>query len=59
METAKDARITHLLRQTDAYLGTLAQAVVAQQNDSEGGPMHETGFELIRRRGPSYYSTFA
>ena len=42
IDTAKDTRITHLLRQTDAYLDSLAQAVVAQQN--EGGPMHETGF---------------
>jgi ATP-dependent helicase STH1/SNF2 len=32
IDTAKDTRITHLLRQTDAYLDSLAQAVVAQQN---------------------------
>ena len=34
IDTAKDTRITHLLRQTDAYLDALAQAVVAQQNES-------------------------
>lgn len=32
IDTAKDTRITHLLRQTDGYLDSLAQAVVAQQN---------------------------
>lgn len=40
IDTAKDTRITHLLRQTDAFLDSLAQAVVQQQN--EGGLMqHE------------------
>ena len=34
IDTAKDTRITHLLRQTDAYLDSLAQAVVEQQRDS-------------------------
>lgn len=38
IDTAKDTRITHLLRQTDTYLDSLAQAVVAQQNDG-----HDTG----------------
>ena len=38
-----DTRITHLLRQNEAYLNSLAQAVVTQQN--EGGTMHETRFE--------------
>lgn len=33
IDTAKDTRITHLIRQTDAYLEGLAQAVQAQQND--------------------------
>jgi ATP-dependent helicase STH1/SNF2 len=33
VDTAKDTRITHLIRQTDAYLGSLADAVQAQQND--------------------------
>ncbi|KAI8983220.1 SNF2 family N-terminal domain-containing protein [Trametes punicea] len=31
IDTAKDTRITHLLKQTDAYLDSLAQAVVEQQ----------------------------
>ncbi|KAK0543427.1 ATP-dependent DNA helicase Snf21 [Tilletia horrida] len=33
IDTAKDTRIAHLVRQTDAYLDSLAQAVQAQQND--------------------------
>ena len=33
VDTAKDTRITHLLRQTDSYLDLLAQAIVAQRND--------------------------
>ena len=33
VDTAKYTRITHLLRQTGAYLDSLAQAVMAQQND--------------------------
>ena len=32
IDQVKDTRITHLLKQTDAYLGSLAQAVLAQQN---------------------------
>lgn len=54
IDTAKDTRITHLLRQTDSYLDSLAQAVVAQQNDdvhrdniilqTEDGPADETMF---------------
>jgi ATP-dependent helicase STH1/SNF2 len=31
IDTAKDTRITHLLKQTDTYLDSLAQAVMAQQ----------------------------
>ncbi|KAF8971597.1 SNF2 family N-terminal domain-containing protein [Flammula alnicola] len=54
IDTAKDTRITHLLRQTDAYLDSLAQAVVAQQN--EGGPMNEAGFE--QEEGPANEATF-
>lgn len=38
IDTAKDTRITHLLKQTDTYLDSLAQAVAAQQ--SEGGTIH-------------------
>lgn len=33
IDTAKDTRITHLIRQTDAYLSGLAQSIQAQQND--------------------------
>ncbi|KAF8624854.1 hypothetical protein AX15_005734 [Amanita polypyramis BW_CC] len=50
IDTAKDTRITHLLKQTDAYLDSLAQAVVAQQNEgsisweSEEGPTSEATF---------------
>jgi ATP-dependent helicase STH1/SNF2 len=32
INTVKDACITHLLRQTDLYLDSLAQAVIAQQD---------------------------
>ncbi|KAF9113981.1 hypothetical protein BGX27_000374 [Mortierella sp. AM989] len=34
IDQAKDTRITHLLSQTDSYLGSLSEAVTAQQNDS-------------------------
>ena len=37
IDTAKDTRITHLLRQTNSDLDGLAQAVVAQQNDDIHG----------------------
>jgi hypothetical protein len=49
IDTAKDTRITHLLRQTDAYLDSLAQAVVAQQN--EGSPAMEMSFESHGHHG--------
>jgi ATP-dependent helicase STH1/SNF2 len=54
IDTAKDTRITHLIRQTDAYLDSLAQAVVAQQN--EGGPSMDMGFE--QEEGPTTEATF-
>ncbi|TFK76642.1 hypothetical protein BDN72DRAFT_806622 [Pluteus cervinus] len=38
IDTAKDTRITHLLRQTDTYLDSLAQAVAAQQSEGGGPP---------------------
>ncbi|KIK70339.1 hypothetical protein GYMLUDRAFT_32342 [Collybiopsis luxurians FD-317 M1] len=52
IDTAKDTRITHLLRQTDSYLDSLAQSVVAQQSeggvlatfDPEDGPTSEATF---------------
>jgi len=34
IDTAKDTRITHLLRQTDSFLDSLATAVANQQNDA-------------------------
>ncbi|POV96926.1 hypothetical protein PSTT_15364 [Puccinia striiformis] len=34
IDTAKDTRITHLLRQTDQYLENLSVAVLQQQNDA-------------------------
>jgi len=54
IDTAKDTRITHLLKQTDAYLDYLAQAVVAQQN--EHGGLVDYGFET--EDGPANESTF-
>ncbi|KAL0581366.1 ATP-dependent DNA helicase Snf21 [Marasmius crinis-equi] len=54
IDTAKDTRITHLLRQTDAYLDSLAQAVVAQQN--EAGIQHHHNF--IQEEGPASEATF-
>lgn len=55
LDEAKDKRISHLLRQTSNYLDSLAQAVVAQQEDAgdlhrvtsfvtEGGDADETMF---------------
>jgi ATP-dependent helicase STH1/SNF2 len=37
IDLAKDTRITHLLRQTDSCLDSLAQAVMAQQSDNGRG----------------------
>ncbi|KAJ7071584.1 SNF2-family ATP dependent chromatin remodeling factor snf21 [Mycena amicta] len=34
VDNVKDTRITHLLRQTDSYLDSLAQAVASQQSDT-------------------------
>ncbi|KAG1721939.1 uncharacterized protein EDB91DRAFT_1064166 [Suillus paluster] len=53
IDTAKDTRITHLLRQMDAYLDSLAQAVVAQQNES--GPPLDTNFD--QEEGPAKEAT--
>ncbi|KAG6841530.1 hypothetical protein C0991_009895 [Blastosporella zonata] len=55
IDTAKDTRITHLLRQTDAYLEGLAQAVVSQQNES--GPMM-TDMHFDQEDGPTTEATF-
>ncbi|KAF8609355.1 hypothetical protein BDV93DRAFT_464553 [Ceratobasidium sp. AG-I] len=65
IDTAKDTRITHLLKQTDSYLDSLAQAVVAQQNDeihrdapvvafeTEDGPASEATFGAARMDDPN------
>ncbi|KAJ1310927.1 hypothetical protein OPQ81_009439 [Rhizoctonia solani] len=65
IDTAKDTRITHLLKQTDSYLDSLAQAVLAQQNDdihrdappipfeSEDGPTSEATFGATRLDDPT------
>jgi ATP-dependent helicase STH1/SNF2 len=53
IDTAKDTRITHLIRQTDSYLDSLAQAVVAQQNEYG---LIDYGFET--EEGPASESTF-
>jgi ATP-dependent helicase STH1/SNF2 len=55
IDTAKDTRITHLLRQTDAYLDSLAQAVVAQQNESGHG---EDTMNFDTEDGPANEATF-
>lgn len=53
IDTAKDTRITHLLKQTDAYLDSLAQAVMEQQRgefgsdiqfENDDDPMSEATF---------------
>ncbi|KAF9066567.1 SNF2 family N-terminal domain-containing protein [Rhodocollybia butyracea] len=55
IDTAKDTRITHLLRQTDAYLDSLAQSVVAQQNEGGGLSSH---FNFEQEDGPASEATF-
>ncbi|CAL1697367.1 unnamed protein product [Somion occarium] len=55
IDTAKDTRITHLLRQTDSYLDSLAQAVMEQQRE-DGHDPHMRGFEV--EEGPMNESTF-
>ena len=55
IDTAKDTRITHLLRQTDTYLDSLAQAVVAQQNESGHS---ETMVQFETEDGPANEATF-
>lgn len=55
IDTAKDTRITHLIRQTDSYLDSLAQAVVAQQNESGHG---EDIMQFETEEGPASEATF-
>ncbi|CAG8477796.1 8924_t:CDS:10 [Gigaspora margarita] len=48
IDQVKDTRITHLLKQTDQYLDSLAQAVVAQQRDElHNDPTVRGGIELM------------
>lgn len=48
IDKEKDTRITHLLKQTDAYLESLAQAVVEQQHDDlHNDPAVRGGIELM------------
>ncbi|CAG8540969.1 456_t:CDS:10, partial [Cetraspora pellucida] len=48
IDKVKDTRITHLLKQTDQYLDSLAQAVVAQQRDElHKDPIVRGGIELM------------
>ncbi|KAI0039556.1 hypothetical protein FA95DRAFT_1528440 [Auriscalpium vulgare] len=54
IDTAKDTRITHLLKQTDSYLDSLAQAVMAQQSDHPMDHSDITNFE----DGPTSEETF-
>lgn len=54
IDTAKDTRITHLLRQTDTYLDSLAQAVVAQQNDD----VHKEVINFQQEEGPADETMF-
>ncbi|KAG9091486.1 hypothetical protein FRC07_011848 [Ceratobasidium sp. 392] len=65
IDTAKDTRITHLLKQTNSYLDSLAQAVIAQQNDdihrdapvilfeTEDSPASEATFGAMRMDDPN------
>lgn len=54
IDTAKDTRIMHLVRQTDTYLDSLAQAVVAQQNEGQ----REENFFFETEEGPANEATF-
>lgn len=56
IDTAKDTRITHLLKQTDAYLDSLAQAVLEQQNDDVHKNTLALPFEV--EEGPVGEATF-
>ncbi|KAG8769491.1 hypothetical protein FRC12_004935 [Ceratobasidium sp. 428] len=56
IDTAKDTRLTHLLKQTDSYLDSLAQAVVAQQNDDIHRDAPVIPFET--EDGPASEATF-
>ncbi|EEB09542.2 ATP-dependent DNA helicase Snf21 [Schizosaccharomyces japonicus yFS275] len=58
IDQAKDTRITHLLRQTDQYLDSLAQAVKAQQA-AFGEPVYNSELESKLQdssKKPDYYN---
>ena len=52
IDTTKDTRITHLLRQTDNYLESLSQAVRAQQSDGRDN------YDFDQEEGPASEATF-
>ena len=52
IDTTKDTRITQLLRQTDNYLESLAQAVRAQQTDGR------ENYDFDQEEGPASEATF-
>lgn len=52
IDTTKDTRITQLLRQTDNYLESLAQAVRAQQSDGRDN------YDFDQEEGPPNEATF-
>lgn len=52
IDTTKDTRITQLLRQTDNYLESLAQAVRAQQTDGRDN------YDFDQEEGPASEATF-
>ncbi|TFY81203.1 hypothetical protein EWM64_g2811 [Hericium alpestre] len=56
IDTAKDTRITHLLKQTDSYLDSLAQAVMAQQ--SQGESIGEIPVDKAYQEEPTTEETF-
>ncbi|KZO99691.1 hypothetical protein CALVIDRAFT_476757 [Calocera viscosa TUFC12733] len=64
IDTAKDTRITHLLKQTDSYLDNLAAMVRAQQNDDVHKEVIERELReqeeggLVLETGPTSEATF-
>ncbi|KZT58531.1 hypothetical protein CALCODRAFT_432462 [Calocera cornea HHB12733] len=64
IDTAKDTRITHLLKQTDQYLDNLAAMVRAQQNDDvhkeaiERELREQEDGDLVLETGPTSEATF-
>ena len=55
---AKDSRISHLLKQTDSYLETLASAVVDQQNDDVHRDQMPMSLPFEQEEGPASEATF-